>query len=139
MIDEWPIFIVSLQTSLLTLIAVLGLFLAMIGMYGILEYLVEQQTEEIGIRMALGAGSAGILRSVMGRCLRLTLVGIFLGGMGALILSRLLSGFLYGIKPTDPLTYMMTALILLLTAVLAHFMPARRASKVDPIVTLRCE
>lgn len=128
-----------MQMFLLTAIAGLGWLLATAGVYGILSYLVVLQTAEIGVRMALGAGSISILRSVMQRCLRPTLIGILLGGIGARMLSGLLESYLYGVKPTDPLTYAATATVLMLTAAMACYLPARRAARIDPIIAMRCD
>jgi len=127
------------QTDLLSAFAALGLLLAAVGLYGVLAYLVGQQIPEIGIRMALGAEPSTILRRVVARGLQLTAIGLVLGAVGALFLSRLLTSVLYGVKPTDPLTYVAVAVALLIVAALACYIPARRASKVDPVVALRCE
>lgn len=133
------VFARRLQMTLLAAFAGLALLLAAIGLYGVLAYLVGQQLPEIGVRMALGAAPADILRRVLLRGLRLALIGIALGFAGALVLSRLVASVLYGIKPGDPPTYALVALVLLVTAALASYLPARRAMRVDPIATLREE
>jgi ABC-type antimicrobial peptide transport system permease subunit len=117
----------------------LALLLACIGLYDLLAYEVARRTSEIGIRMALGAGQNDVLKQVLGRGLRLTLVGVVFGILGALALTRFLSSLLYGVKPTDPFTLIVAALVMWGVAGLASYIPARRATKVDPLVALRHE
>lgn len=124
---------------LLALFACLAVILGAVGLYGVLSYLVAQRTHEIGVRMALGANHGEVLRLVVTNGLRMTFTGLGLGVAAALGLTRLLVGFLYGIKPTDPFTFMAVSALLCCVAFLASYVPARRASRVDPIVALRYE
>ncbi len=126
-----------LQTTLLGVFAGLALVLAAIGLYGVLAYLVGQQVPEIGVRMALGAAPSDIARRVIGHGLRLTLIGLAFGVAGALAISRVLTSVLFGVKATDPATYAMVGAVLLVTAGIASYLPARRAMRVDPIAALR--
>ena len=114
-----------------------ALVLASLGIYGVVSYSVSQRSQEIGIRMALGASPAGVRARVVGRTLALAAAGIAAGRAGALALSRLLTSLLYGVSPFDPLTFAVTVVVLLALAVLAGYFPARRASLVDPIAALR--
>jgi putative ABC transport system permease protein len=127
------------QSVLLSIFAALGLVLALIGVYGVISYFVSQQTREIGIRMALGADRSTILRSVLAHGLRLTFLGVAIGTTGSLALTRFLGSLLFGISPTDPLTFIGVAVILSAIAMSACYVPARRAMRVDPLVALRCE
>lgn len=117
----------------------LALALACVGLYGITSYAVARRTNEIGIRMALGARRGDVLALIVGQRLTLTLIGAGAGVAGALGLTRLVSHLLYGVKPNDPLTFIVVSLILTATALIASYIPARRAMRVDPIVALRYE
>jgi ABC-type antimicrobial peptide transport system permease subunit len=119
--------------------AALALVLGTIGIYGVLSFLVSNRTREIGIRMALGAQGGDVLRSVIGEGARLTLAGIALGLAGAFALMRILSGELYGVNATDPLTFFAVAILVGFVAMTACYVPARRAMSVDPMVALRYE
>jgi predicted permease len=118
---------------------ILGLVLASVGLYGILAHGVARRTHEIGIRTALGANQIDVLRLVLGQGLKLTFIGVAIGIIAALALTRFLSSLLYGVQPTDPLTFVAVSLILIVVALLACYVPARRATKVDPMVALRFE
>jgi len=124
---------------LLTGFAALALLLAAIGIYGVMSYVVGQRTQEIGIRMALGAQRAHVLRLILSRGVKMALLGAGIGLLAALALSRLIRELLYGISPADPLTFAAVALLLLFIALLACYLPARRAASVDPTLALRCE
>jgi len=129
----------QLRTMLLGLFAGLALVLASLGIYGVMSNTVAQRTHEIGVRMALGAGQSTVLRLVLSNGMRLTLLGIAFGTAGALVLTRLMKGFLFQVTPTDPVTFTEVALFLFLVALLASYIPARRATRVDPVVALRYE
>jgi putative ABC transport system permease protein len=119
--------------------AVLALALAVVGLYGVMSYAVAQRTHEIGLRMALGAQTRDVLRMVVGQGMVLVAIGLGLGLGGALLLTRLMKSLLFGVSAADPLTYAGIALLLAAVAFLASYLPARRATKVDPMVALRYE
>jgi putative ABC transport system permease protein len=127
------------QALLLAAFAAVGLALAAIGLYGVMAFSVSQRTREIGIRMALGAQGRGVLRLVIGQGLALVIVGVALGLAAALAFSRVLAGLLFRVSATDPAIFAIVPALLLLTALVASYPPARRATRVDPLTALRCE
>jgi len=133
------LFSYRIAASLSTVLGILGLLLAAVGLYGVLSYSVSQRRQEIGIRMALGADRSSVLRLVVGGGLRLSLIGIVLGLAVALIFGRGLGSLLYGVQASDPVTLVGVAIVLLIVGFLACYFPARRATLVDPIVALRHE
>jgi ABC-type antimicrobial peptide transport system permease subunit len=127
------------QTLLIGVFAGLALALAMVGIYGVMSYVVSQSTNEIGVRMALGASRGNVLRLILAQALGLSLAGLLVGLAGALALTRLMKSMLFMVKPTDPLTLITVSGVLLLVAVAASYIPARRATQVDPLVAMRYE
>lgn len=125
--------------EMVALFALTALLLTALGIYGVISYIVSERTHEIGIRLALGAQSTSILRMVLRQGLRLALAGAVFGLAGALIVSHLMAGLLYGVRPADPLTFAAVAVLLIGVALLACYIPARRALRFDPLVTLRHE
>jgi putative ABC transport system permease protein len=128
-----------LYMKLLTIFAVLGLVIAAVGIYGVISYSVVQRTHEMGIRMALGAQRGDVFHLVIKKGLTLIVVGLVIGVAGALALTRVLANLLYGVTPTDPFTFVAVSLFLTAIGLVACYIPARRATKIDPMTALRYE
>jgi predicted permease len=133
------LFMKRLQAALIGGFGLLALALASLGLYGVLSFSIAQRTKEIGIRMALGAGANDVLRLVVGQGFKLVAIGSALGLTGAFAATRVLQSFLFGVSPTDPVTFVAITAMLLIVALLACWIPARRATKVDPMIALRYE
>jgi putative ABC transport system permease protein len=127
------------QTSLLGIFSLLALLLAAIGIYGLMHFSVAQRTHDIGVRMALGASRSDVLKMILREGTQLAVVGIAAGLAGAAAVTRLLQSMLFGVKPGDPVTFIAVSMVLAAVALLASFIPAQRATKVDPVVALRYE
>jgi putative ABC transport system permease protein len=129
MLSEWQ----------MSVFAAIALLLAGVGLYAVMAYAVSQRTRDIGVRMALGARSRDIMRLIARQGLKLTLAGLALGIAGAFALTRVMEPLLYGVTATDPLTFILVSLSLAGAALLVCWIPARRATRVDPMVSFRCE
>jgi putative ABC transport system permease protein len=126
-------------TSIFLLFATLAVVLGAVGIYGVISYSVAQRTREIGIRIALGARRSEVLLLILRQSTRLAFAGIVFGLVGALLLTRLMAGLLYGVAASDPIVYVSVAGLLIAVALAASYLPARRAMRVDPVVALRYE
>jgi putative ABC transport system permease protein len=124
---------------LLIIFGAAGLLMAAIGVYGVMSYSVQQRTQELGVRMALGAQASNLRNMVIGQGMLLATAGLILGVGGAFWLTRFLTSFLFGVKPWDPLVFVLTPLLLYVVALIAVWIPAQRATRVDPMTALRLE
>jgi putative ABC transport system permease protein len=127
------------DTFLLSIFAATALLLSSVGIYGVLSYTVAQRTRDIGIRMALGASQTQVMRDVLGNGMRLTTLGLVFGLAGALAVTRLLSSLLFGVSSADTITFVAVSIVLTTVALLASYLPSRRATRIDPLVALRYE
>ena len=127
------------NTLLLAIFAAVALALAAVGIYSVISYSVTQRTQEVGVRMALGARPGDVIRLILKQGLAMTLIGVAAGILGAIAAARVMSGLLYGVTATDPATFAAISLLLAIVAMLACYLPARRAARVEPIAALRCE
>jgi putative ABC transport system permease protein len=127
------------QMLMMGIFAGVAMVLAAVGIYGLMSYSVARRTHEIGIRISLGAGRGEVLRMVLSQALTLALAGSAVGLVSALLLARLMTNLLFGVKPTDPATFIAVALTLAAVSVVASYLPARRAMRIDPMVALRYE
>jgi putative ABC transport system permease protein len=134
-----PLFPARIAAIVLGAFGLVALTLAAIGIYGVTSYSVAQRTHEIGLRMALGAQLSDVLKLILSHGVKLTVIGVAIGLLGAYVVTRALSSLLYGVSATDPTIFVLVSLLLILVALLASYVPARRATKVDPLVALRHE
>jgi ABC-type antimicrobial peptide transport system permease subunit len=129
----------SFLLSVLGISALLALVIGAVGLYGVTSYLVGLRTREIGVRMALGASASDVRRLVLGRALRDAGVGVVVGLIGALFVGRMIAASIYGVAPVDPTALLAASMLLLATSIVATWLPARRASRLDPASTLRAD
>ena len=127
------------SAMLVGIFAMLAVVLAAVGIYGVMSYTVSQRTQEIGVRLALGAQTADVRGMILAQTIKLTVLGVAIGLAGAFVVARFLTSLLFGVGTHDPVTFFGVALLLILVAVVAAYVPARRAMRVDPIVALRYE
>jgi putative ABC transport system permease protein len=128
-----------LSMILLAAFAALAVAMSCVGIFGVTSYLIGERTREIGVRMALGAQRSDVLRLVVGQGARMVFLGVLIGIAASLALTRLMSNQLYGVSARDPITFIGVAVVLLIVAVFACYIPARRATTIDPIIALRCD
>jgi putative ABC transport system permease protein len=136
---KFSLFPSKVAASVLGVFGLVALMPSAIGIYGITSYAVAQRTREIGIRMTLGAQLSDVLRLVLNHGVKLTIIGVALGLIGAFVVTRAITSVLYGVSATDPLTFGLVSGILILVTLVACYVPARRATKVDPLVALKYE
>src|SRR6185503_9620325 len=136
---RFALFPSRIAASVLGIFGMVALLLAAMGIYGITSYAVAQRTHEIGIRMALGATVSDVLKLMLSHGLKLTVIGVCFGLIGAFVVTGAITSLLYGVGATDPLTFVFVSLMLIAVALLACYLPARRATRVDPLVALRYE
>jgi ABC-type antimicrobial peptide transport system permease subunit len=129
----------SFLMRLLGIFAGLAMVLASVGLYGVISFVVGRRTREIGVRMSLGARPTDVFRLILADGLRLVITGVVVGVVAALLLTRLLESVVYGVSPRDPLLFVLVSLVMIAVSLLACYVPARRAMKVDPIVALHYE
>ena len=136
---DFSLWMSRLFTSLFAVFAVIALLIAGVGIFGVMSYSVGQRTQEIGIRMALGAEPGAMVRMVTWQAMRLTLIGVLIGLVAAFGVTRLMAAQLFNTSPTDPPTFTVVCVLLMFSGVIAAWLPALRASRVDPMVALRYE
>ncbi len=133
------LFLQRMAATLLSIFGLLALSLAALGLYGVMAYSVSQRTRELGIRISIGAKQRDVLKLVLGQTLALAAIGIAGGLVTAIAVTRFAANLLYGISPADPATFALIAILLLLVSVVAGYFPARRATRIDPMIALRSE